>query len=239
MPREARNCYHGHFYHVMTQGINKENIFCSDVYKKIYIKLMSEYAIKSRVKVIAYCIMKNHAHFLLRIQDVKDMSEFMKIINMRFAMLYNEMENRVGVVFRNRYESQLIYNEEYFYNCVNYIHNNPVKARIVEQAKDYEFSSAKRSSLENILQEIKRRKSIKENSLQDFIDVDKESITAERMEEVIGEFKLKNNIQDISLEDKRQLKLLVSILKEKTKAKNTDIAKRLRDFKSHCYKLFT
>ena len=119
MPREARRKYDGNFYHVMTQGINKENIFHSDSLKKIYIKLIFDYAKKKKVNVLAYCIMINHAHLLLNIRDTINMSEFMKVINMKFAMIYNEMQKRIGVVFRNRYESELIYSEEYFFNCVN------------------------------------------------------------------------------------------------------------------------
>ena len=102
--------------------------------------------------------MKNHAHLLLNIKDTKYMSEFMKIVNMKFAMTYNEMENRVGVVFRNRYESELIYNERYFYNCVNYIHKHPVKAGIVKGAEEYKFSSADNTSLQKALLRIKYKK---------------------------------------------------------------------------------
>ena len=105
MPREARNVYKGNLYHVMTQGINKEKIFCNDIYKKVYIKLMFDNTTKRNVKIVAYCIMSNHAHLLLNVKEVKDMSEFMKIIKMKFSMKYNEMEKRVGVVFRNRFES--------------------------------------------------------------------------------------------------------------------------------------
>lgn len=227
MPREARNIYNGNLYHVMTQGINKEDIFYNDTLKKIYIKLIFENAKKENVHIVAYCIMKNHAHLLLNITDVKNMSKFMKIVNMKFAMLYNEMEKRVGVVFRNRYESELIYDESYFYNCVNYIHNNPVKAKIVKEAKEYKFSSANNYSLEKALQNIKIRKNITESDMDDFIDVDKEEIIKEKIEKVIKEFCLGNNIQEISLEDRRMVKTLVHIIKEKTKAKNIVIAEKL------------
>lgn len=238
MPREARKQYNGNLYHVMTQGINKENIFYNDTYKKIYIKLIFEYANKKKVKIIAYCIMRNHVHLLLNLKEVNDMSEFMKIVNMKYAMIYNEMEKRVGVVFRNRFESELIYNEEYFYNCVNYIHNNPVKAGIVKQANDYKFSSANNYSLEKVLYEIKIKNNILENDLEDFIDVDKEAIIAERIEKVIKEFYIKNNITIINLEDRGMVKELVRILKEKAKAKNIEISKRLRNIKINYIKLF-
>lgn len=238
MPREARRYYNGFLYHVMVQGINKENIFHDAIQKNIYIKLMFKHAFNRGVKVIAYCIMDNHAHLLLSIKDVNAMSNYMKIINQKFAMIYNEMEKRVGVVFRNRFESELIYDEKYFYNCVRYIHNNPVKAGIVRQAKEYKFSSANNYSLEKILYELKLKNNTIEDDIGNFIDIDKDKIVTEKMEIIIKQFCKENNIFEISSEDKRLVKKLVRILKEKTKAKNTKIARRLRVIIFNSYKLF-
>lgn len=229
MPREARNVYKGNLYHVMTQGINKEKIFCNDIYKKVYIKLMFDNTTKQNVKIVAYCIMSNHAHLLLNVKEVKDMSEFMKIINMKFAMIYNEMEKRVGVVFRNRFESEVVLDDKYFYNCVNYIHNNPVKAGIVRQAKDYKFSSANNYSLANALNELRYRYYNLEDELIDFLDVDKDQTIDDRMEIIIKEFCTYYHMKGIKIEDKKMMKSLVRMLKEKTKANNTKIAKRLRN----------
>lgn len=238
MPRKAREHFKGNLYHVMVQGINKENIFYNDLYKRIFIKLLFDNVNKEKLRIIAYCIMKNHAHLLLNIKDTKYMSEFMKIVNMKFAMTYNEMENRVGVVFRNRYESELIYNERYFYNCVNYIHNNPVKAGIVKGAEEYKFSSADNTSLQKALLRIKYKNNIKDNNIDNFIDVDKKEIIKENMNKVIKDFCIKNSIKGICLEDRRMTKSLVRILKEKTNAKNIDIANKLRLIKIDCIKLF-
>ncbi len=92
MPREARSKYENNFFHVMTQGINKENIFYNDKYKRIYIKFLFDNAKKYNIKIIAYCIMINHAHLLLEINDIKEMSKFMKMVNMKYAMLYIELD---------------------------------------------------------------------------------------------------------------------------------------------------
>ena len=228
MPREARNYHNGNLYHVMVQGINKEKIFDKDIEKKIYIKLMFENAFSNNIKIIAYCIMDNHAHLLLSIKDISSMSNFMKIINLKFAIIYNEIQNRVGVVFRNRFKSELIYDEKYFYNCVRYIHNNPVKAGIVDNAKNYKFSSANNYSLEKVLNQLKEKNNKIENDLEDFIDIDKEVIIDEKIEIIIKKFYYERNLSEISLEDKKMLKTLVYELKNIAKANNSKIAKRLR-----------
>ena len=56
-------------------------------------------------------------------------------------MYYNNEKNRVGYVFRNRYNSQEIYSKRQLYICLKYIHNNPVKAKITKTMKDYKYSS--------------------------------------------------------------------------------------------------
>jgi hypothetical protein len=65
----------------------------------------------------------------------------MKSVNTRFAMYYNEEEKRVGYVFRDRFRSEAIYNQEYLYKCLAYIHLNPVEAKIVVEPGDYKYSS--------------------------------------------------------------------------------------------------
>ena len=239
MSRIARNLFNGNYYHVMSQGINKEIIFYSDKYKKIYIKLLFDYASKKNIKIIAYCIMINHVHLLLEIKNINDMSEFMKIVNMKFAILYNKLENRVGVVFRNRFKSEYISNEKYFCNCIQYIHNNPVKAKIVKDAKNYKFSSANNNNLEKILNEIQKRFNIQENDILDFIDTDKdrEQNLQSNIALVINTFKKNYNLDDINLKDKGMLRLLIHNIKNTTNANNSEIAKIFRINKSNYCKV--
>ena len=230
MPREARSKYENDFFHVMTQGINKENIFYNDKYKRIYIKFMFDNAKKYNIKIIAYCIMINHAHLLLEINDVKEMSKFMKMINMKYAMLYNDLEKRVGVVFRNRFESECIHDEKYFYNCIHYIHNNPVKAGIVKNVKEYKFSSANNFDLGKILNELNERISKQEYEKVSFIDTeeDKKAIINNSMTRIIDDFRHEHNMVEVNLQNKDILRQLIVKIKEETKADNTEIAKMFR-----------
>ena len=57
---------------------------------------------------------------------------------------YNKKYNRVGYVFRNRYKKQVLYSEKQLYTCINYIHNNPVKAKICRFPHEYKYSSYNR-----------------------------------------------------------------------------------------------
>ena len=141
MARIARKNLDAMYYHVMVQGINKEHIFEKDECKKTYIKLLKKYSYECDTLLVAYCIMGNHAHLLLKIKNILDLSKCMKKINTTFAIYYNELFNRVGFVFRDRFKSEAIYDKYYLHNCIKYIHNNPIKANILKDVGKYEYSS--------------------------------------------------------------------------------------------------
>lgn len=141
MPRVGRKNFNTSFFHVIVQGINKEYIFNSEKLMKKYQTLMFSTLQKYEVKLPAYCIMNNHAHMLIYAEKTEDMSRYMQSINTAFSKYYNKQENRVGVVFRNRYESEPIISRRYLFNCLAYIHNNPVKAKMVKHPSQYQYSS--------------------------------------------------------------------------------------------------
>lgn len=125
----------------MLQGVNKEYIFNSDEYIEKFLDIFNKIKTNYNFTVIAYCIMNNHAHFLIYTEDIKEVEKFMHRCNMLYAKLYNKEKNRVGVLFRNRYQAEPIYNKKYLINCIKYIHDNPVKAKMVKNCEDYKYSS--------------------------------------------------------------------------------------------------
>ena len=123
MPRIARRDYNTSFFHVMVQGIRKEYVFTEREDIELYIRLIYTYMKKYSVKIIAYCVMNNHAHLLTYVEEIEELSKFMKCINTTYAMYYNKKYKKTGYVFRNRYRAEPIFNQEHLVNCINYIHN--------------------------------------------------------------------------------------------------------------------
>lgn len=141
MPRISRETFESGFFHIMVQGINKEYIFKEKENKEKYLYLMKKYYSKYKIKIISYCIMNNHTHFIIYTNDVTQISAYMHKINSIYAMDYNKSLQRVGYVFRDRYKSQYIYDKEYLHKCIKYIHMNPVKAKMVDSENKYKYSS--------------------------------------------------------------------------------------------------
>lgn len=124
----------------MTRGINKNKIFKSISDKQKLINIIREKLNEVDCKVYAYCVMDNHLHLLLN-SSIENLSLFMKKINISYAMYYNSKNDRIGPVFQDRFKSETILNDRYFYGVIRYIHNNPVKANIVAKPEKYNWSS--------------------------------------------------------------------------------------------------
>lgn len=143
MSRKARKNLISKFVHIMVQGINKEYIFKESKYKKKYLYLLFSNLKKFNIEIISFCPMDNHAHLLFYYEKYEEVINLMHIMNTTYARWYNDINNRVGYVFRDRYRVEEIKDLHHLYACINYIHNNPIKAKIVEKPEDYAFSSYK------------------------------------------------------------------------------------------------
>jgi len=143
VPRKPRTLLGEVVCHHMVQGINREYIFETSENKRMYINLLKKYYMQFNINIIAYCIMDNHAHFLLYSDKIQNVSNFMRQANSIYAKYYNEENKRVGYVYRNRFKSVPIMTKKQLYACIKYIHMNPVKAGITQKEETYLYSSYK------------------------------------------------------------------------------------------------
>ena len=140
MPRIPRNYYPSGYYHVMNRGVGREAIFDSDRDKNFYKNLARGIFQDYPIEILAYCIMNNHFHFVIK-GDLLDFSKALQRVNLSYAMTYNSRRDRVGHVFQNRFKSEMIDSESYLMAAMRYVHNNPVKAKRVKDPGEYPWSS--------------------------------------------------------------------------------------------------
>lgn len=110
--------------------------------KLYFLAIIKECIGEFDIEIYAYCIMSNHAHFIIK-SELEELSGFMAKILAKYAEYYNYKHQRNGHVFQNRFKSECIEDEKYFWNCVRYIHLNPVKAGIVKNVLNHKYSSIK------------------------------------------------------------------------------------------------
>jgi len=141
MPRNPRKNIESRYWHVMVQGIGKEYVFPDDDSKGYYLASLQKAQEKINAKIIAFCVMSNHAHILLYVENTKMLSNYMNKVNSNYAMYYNRVNKRAGYVFRDRFRGEAIGDTRYLVNCAAYIQNNPINAGVVEKAEDYKHTS--------------------------------------------------------------------------------------------------
>lgn len=239
MPRIARKNLGSGFFHVMVQGIKKEKIFYKREYKEKYIQLMKIFKEKQKIELVNYCVMDNHVHIIIYTEDIEELTKFMERLNTTYAINYNKAENRVGYVYRNRFESKEIYNQDYLTKCIKYVHMNPVKAQITKTEGEYKYSSYndyinKKGIVTNeLLQKIFNseynylKKFLKiEYDEELFKDAETEKITVEELKKNIDEFL---NKEEITLKELKKEKRLIKKLYNtmKLKPSKAELARQL------------
>lgn len=133
------NFIQGGFYHVYNRGIRKQNIFRESKDYLRYLERMQDYKDKHQVSIIAYCLMPNHIHLLLRQNGPKPASQFIQRLHTAYSMYFNKKYEEVGHLFQNRFKAKIISKDEYLMHLSRYIHLNPQK--LVRKLPAYKWSS--------------------------------------------------------------------------------------------------
>lgn len=129
----------GGYYHVISRGNNKKEIFRDDSDYYTFKRYLKEYKQKYLTKVVAYVLMPNHYHLLLKAKT--NLPALMSVFNSRYAMYFNKKYDLKGHLFQGRYKNFLVADDPYLITLIRYIHNNPVRANIIEDIYQYEHSS--------------------------------------------------------------------------------------------------
>jgi len=140
MARKPRIEFEGAFYHVITRGNQRQKVFKdSDDFLK-YLEILSNYKTQYKYFLYVYVLMNNHVHLLIETQETP-LSKILQGINQSYTTYFNRKYKTVGHLFQGRYKAILCDRDEYLLSLVNYIHLNPVRAKIVKIPDEYQWSS--------------------------------------------------------------------------------------------------
>jgi putative transposase len=132
-------------YHIYNRAIGEEKLFRT---KENYFYFLAKYQhyLDDKFITLAYCLIPNHFHFLVKIkpnitneQAVKAFSDFQNA----YCKSFNKVFNRSGSLFHRKFKRKKIDNEAYWTKIVIYIHQNPVKHKIAKSPDEWMFSSFK------------------------------------------------------------------------------------------------
>ena len=131
----------GQYYHVYNRGANKEPIFRDEQNYLFLLKRIKKYAAQYQIAIIAYCLMPNHYHFLLRQDGEATVSDFMQAVFNSYTKAFNKMYARTGTLFEERFRAIAVQKYEYLLHLCRYIHRNPLNAGLVKHPAEWPFSN--------------------------------------------------------------------------------------------------
>jgi len=141
MSRPARILSSTGMYHIFFRGMSRQDIFEENYdYKKlteIIIKVKNEF----KFELYAYCLMPNHVHMFIKEKESGDIKRIMHKILSTYVGWFNFKYERSGSLIANRYKSEPVEDEKYYLSLLRYIHQNPLKAGLVTNLKEYTWSS--------------------------------------------------------------------------------------------------
>ena len=143
MPRIARIVGVGYPHHIIERGNNRERVFMDSMDYETYLFFLSKYSEEKEAAVLAYCLMPNHIHLLVKPSKVESLAKMMQAITLCYSKYFNQENERTGRLWECRYHSTVIDGDSYLWTVSKYIENNPVRAGIVKRPEDYPYSSAK------------------------------------------------------------------------------------------------
>ena len=131
----------GYTYHIYTRGVNRQPIFFANHNWGFFIRCLRQYFTPEKVIIIAYCLMPNHYHLLVRILCDDFGLSVMQPFSTSYTKAINKEQNRVGSLFQGRYKGKQVDKDGYLLHLSRYIHRNPVTAGLVAHPADWQFSS--------------------------------------------------------------------------------------------------
>ena len=129
-------------HHVTQRGNRRQPVFFGDDDYAAYVALLAEGCRAASVAVWAYCLMPNHVHLILVPSDEDGLRAALGEAHRRYTRRVNEREGWRGYLWQGRFASFPM-DEPYLLACARYVELNPVRAGLVQRAREWRFSSAR------------------------------------------------------------------------------------------------
>jgi len=143
-------------YHIYNRGVEKRKIFLDEQDHKVFLNYLKEYLslppdketvskdftlkgvtfkgvpkqiknYSSEIQLMAFCLMPNHIHLLIKQKDKDAIKKFTQSLFTRYSMYFNKKYKRIGSLFQGTYKATNVINKDYLLDVTRYIHRNPSK----------------------------------------------------------------------------------------------------------------
>ncbi len=151
----------GEFYHIFNRGVEQRLVFSDRRDYQRFLQTLdyyrfknppSRFSFKSRsikkphdpsllVEIVAFCLMPNHFHLLLKQVEENGISIFLSKVSNSYTKYFNTKHKRVGPLLQGSFKAVRVESDEQLVHLSRYIHLNPLMGYLVKNLKEYQFSS--------------------------------------------------------------------------------------------------
>jgi putative transposase len=141
MPRTARGSVGGYTYHVLNRGNARAAVFHKPGDYHAFVEIMAEASVRIPMRILAFCLMPNHFHLALWPRDDGDLSRWMHWLLTTHVRRYLRHYHSSGHIWQGRFKAFPIEGDEHLLTVLKYIERNPLRARLVDRAEAWPWSS--------------------------------------------------------------------------------------------------
>jgi putative transposase len=130
-------------YHVLNRSAGRTRLFRTDKDFLAFQRIMLEALDRQPMRLLAYCLMENHWHFVAWPRKDGELTAFFRWLTHTHAMRWRVAHHTVGYghLYQGRFKSFPIQRDEHFLTVCRYVERNALNAGAVERAEDYRWSS--------------------------------------------------------------------------------------------------
>ena len=141
MPRRSRCVLPGVPCHITQRGVDRCKTFSCTQDRLTYLRLLRENLHDTDVSLLGFCLMTNHVHLVAIPAQPDSLAVLLRRLHGRYAQYFNTRSGRTGHLWQNRFFACVL-GQDHLWSALAYVERNPLRARMVDQAAEYRWSSA-------------------------------------------------------------------------------------------------
>ncbi len=143
MPRRRRICTGGFVFHVLNRACRRDTLFFDSGDYRAFIVVLDEACVRFGIRLIAYCVMPNHWHLVLRPANGEQLSRFMHWLTMTHTQRWHcwHQTTGTGPLYQGRYKATPVQCDGHLLRVIRYVERNPLKPGLVVTAEAWKWSS--------------------------------------------------------------------------------------------------
>jgi putative transposase len=143
MGRPLRAAEGGLVYHCLNRANARLTIFTKDGDFEAFERVLAEAIARHDMRLLAYCIIRNHFHLVLWPQADGDLSRFMRWLTLTHTQRWHAHRHSAGtgLLYQGRFKSFPVQSDEHLYTLCRYVERNALRAGLVERAEQWRWGS--------------------------------------------------------------------------------------------------